>query len=152
MSEDADAIRATIGDLCALRQRVNVAAMNMTAAINRMHEVLARREATRRVSDHALVRYLERVHGIDMDKARAEIRRMCDESVPFSKCEGLWHAKGMVFITSDDGAVVTVLGEGQVSTYIGRKLMNGQRSALEVPEEPMHEVTAQTTAESNLAS
>lgn len=129
---DGDGLRAMIGDLSAVRQRLMAKADEIGGQVSALKDRLARKEQSRRVSDHAIVRYLERVFGIDMEKTRADIRALCDESVAFARCDGLWHAKGMVFILSDDGSVVTILGAKEAANYIGRRLVNGERSILMV--------------------
>ena len=118
MSGDGDKLRGAIGDLNAVRQRLMSKANDIGSDIASKREQLARAEKSRRVSDHAIVRYLERIYGIDMEKTRADMRDLCDASVSFANCDGLWHSRGMVFITNDDGDVVTVLGEKEVEGYV----------------------------------
>lgn len=130
MSDEQDRLRAAIGDLGALRQSLQDRANNLATHITSLKNRLARQTGGRRVSDHAVVRYLERVFGIDMERTRDDIRRLVDESTPFASCDGLWHSKGMVFILNDDGAVVTVLGEKEAVNYVGSRLVNGQKSEI----------------------
>ena len=58
------------------------------------------------VSDHALLRYLERKHGLDVESLRAEIREACRDGVRFGAKAVL--ADGVKFIIADD-TVVTCL-------------------------------------------
>jgi hypothetical protein len=77
------------------------------------------------VTDHALIRYIERVHGIDLEDIRAEVARVCERAAGVS---------GNVTIRSDghffecrDGAVVTVTPPGYNRTK--RRLMAEEAAA-----------------------
>lgn len=129
MSEQ-DELFSQISDLSALKMRLASKVDALTSEILSLKHRQARARPDRKVMDHAIVRYLERVYKIDMDRIRNDIRALCDESVPFAKCDGLWNAKGMVLITNQDGSVVTVLGEKEAANYVGRKLANGARSQI----------------------
>ena len=83
----------------------------------------------RHVTDHAILRYLERIDGVDMDAIRNAIRTLADEAEQFAYCDGLWHSSGLVLITNDNGEVVTILDDAQAQNYVGRRLANGARSA-----------------------
>jgi len=54
-----------------------------------------------RVSDHALLRYIERILGIDVESVRAEIALLAAPDSP-----------DLARLVVEDGVVVTVLGEG----------------------------------------
>jgi hypothetical protein len=82
----------------------------------------------RRVTNHALLRYLERVVGLDLESHRNEIRALCDQASEFKNCDGLWHQSGVVLITNESGDVVTVLGSDEAKKYAGRRLVSGERS------------------------
>jgi hypothetical protein len=78
-----------------------------------------------RVTDHALVRYLERTGTVKTDRVRIKMRKMVAEAVPFAKCDGLWHAATqLVFIVEGD-TLVTVLGGPLAEKYFGRRLVDG---------------------------
>lgn len=65
-----------------------------------------------RISDHALLRWLERAHGVDVEG----FRRMMAEEVALSmQAEGLRRVRhGPAFVVSADGeCIVTFLSEGQ---------------------------------------
>jgi hypothetical protein len=61
------------------------------------------------VSDHAVLRYLERVVGIDIEALRAEIAASCGRSAG-APCVSVGHARylvrGRVIVTVLDGNVV----------------------------------------------
>jgi len=108
--------------LVSARSRVR----NEIATIREKQRQRARKP--RDVSDHAVVRYLERTGRIDIDAIRQEINALADEAVPFAKADGVWHAgAGMVFITNGS-SVVTVLSEEQSEKYIGRDLATGDEA------------------------
>ena len=56
-----------------------------------------------RVTDHALIRYLERVRGFKFDKEIAEIRRICGEAM-----NAAVKSHGCIFEVKD-GSVITVM-------------------------------------------
>ncbi|TCT41173.1 hypothetical protein EDC90_1007150 [Martelella mediterranea] len=58
------------------------------------------------VSDHALLRYLERKHGLDVEALRAEIRTACRDGVRYGAKAVV--ADGVKFVITDD-TVVTCL-------------------------------------------
>ncbi len=62
-----------------------------------------------RVTDHAVLRYLERVHGIDVPAARARIGIICSPAV--AQGAVAIQSDGHFFIVKQD-AVVTVLERG----------------------------------------
>jgi hypothetical protein len=77
------------------------------------------------VTDHALIRYIERVHGIDLEDVRAEVARVCEQAAGVS---------GNVTIRADghffecrDGTVVTVTPVGYNRTK--RRLMAEEAAA-----------------------
>ena len=82
----------------------------------------------RRVSDHAVVRFLERSAGVPIDRIRDMIRRRAEESTPFIDGEHHWHPSGIVIVIGDEGQVVTVLDADLARKWAHRKLKNGQRS------------------------
>lgn len=72
-----------------------------------------------RISDHALVRYLQRVGGFDMDRLRAEMAARVNATyVPGAPCVVI---DGFRFAVSSDerGPVVTTIMEkGEIPTII----------------------------------
>lgn len=63
-----------------------------------------------RVTDHALLRYLERVHGIDMQAARNCIAETCREAAALG-ASGVQH-DGFIYML-EGTSVLTVLKRGQ---------------------------------------
>ena len=63
-----------------------------------------------RVSDHAVVRWLERVHGIDMEFFRDEIRAIAGPAAAVGAAA--LRKDGFVYKLSD-GAVVTVVADAR---------------------------------------
>ena len=120
MSEDIQDLKHRASKLSTLLAGVN-------AQINayRCDEIAAGREV-RSVSDHALLRYLERHKGIDMEAVRDEIRTMANEAEPLKDRETHAHPSGVVMIIGADGQVITVLSGEQSQKYVGRKLANGK--------------------------
>ncbi|BCH63234.1 hypothetical protein RvVAT039_04500 [Agrobacterium vitis] len=55
------------------------------------------------VTDHAVLRFLERRHGIDVEAIRTEIRIMCSTGVRFGAAKVI--ADGMKFVIQDEGVV-----------------------------------------------
>lgn len=112
-------------------------ATNRLHVLRREHKALKRERGRRandprRVSDHAVVRFLERSAGVPIDRIRDMIRRRAEESTPFVDGEHHWHPSGIVMVIGDEGQVVTVLDEGLARKWAGRKLRNGGRSAQDV--------------------
>lgn len=105
---------------------------------HRLGEINQRREQLRKdrgelglthrpVRDHALLRYLERHKGIDVEAIRRELADLADEAVPARDGEHHWHPSGVLLIIAENGAVVTVLSPEQTVKWNGRKLKNGSR-------------------------
>jgi hypothetical protein len=71
------------------------------------------------VTDHAVVRYLERVLHLDVDKIREDIRALATDSTPvrspnrgnLTHCLALMAPGGRAALIIDDERVVTVLGK-----------------------------------------
>ncbi|MDQ0454694.1 hypothetical protein [Rhizobium paknamense] len=55
------------------------------------------------VTDHAVLRFLERRHGIDVEAIRAEIRDLCTTGVRFGAAKVI--ADGMKFVIQDQDVV-----------------------------------------------
>ena len=94
-------------------QRLAAAAQRRAGMIKRQIEALKTTPATTSkitVSDHAIVRYLERAHGLDMDNVRTE---MLDPKTTMSMAflngaKGKINANGLVYVV-ENNAVITVL-------------------------------------------
>jgi hypothetical protein len=83
----------------------------------------------RRVTDHSLVRYLERVKGIDMEAVRGEINALVDASVGFKNAkDARWNSEAKLTLIVEGETVVTILGAEQSEKYLGRSLENGARA------------------------
>lgn len=59
------------------------------------------------VSDHAVLRYLERAYGLDVDAVRAEMMTAIPIAIAFGARTVICH--GVRLIISEDGCVVTAL-------------------------------------------
>lgn len=102
------------------------------ASIKRGKDRLRRKKveqglALRRVSDHAVLRYLERYKGFDVEAVREELRQLADESEPARDGEHHWHPSGVIMVIGDTGQIVTVLSAEQSEKWAWRKLGNGAR-------------------------
>jgi hypothetical protein len=63
-----------------------------------------------KVTDHALIRYIERVKGINLDDVRAEIARQAKPAIKAGAAsyfdgECTWHLQGAVVVTVVDARV-----------------------------------------------
>ena len=123
-------INEEISRLIVLRRALSATASALGYQVRALKNKLSG-DAERVIKDHAVIRYLERVKGVRIEDVREEIRALSDAAVPFKKCDGMWHASGIVLMTNDDGEVVTVLDETQAENYIGRNLQNGDRATRE---------------------
>lgn len=63
---------------------------------------------TVKITDHALVRWLERAHGIDMDRFRAELAAL---ALPYAKLKVQHVEIGGVWFVFDGSILVTVTPE-----------------------------------------
>jgi len=101
------------------------------SAIRRRKERLRRRRVEagleeRGVTDHAVIRYLERVKGVDIEAIRAELRQIASEAVQAKDGEHHWHAEtGTILILEADGRIVTILSREQAEKWTGRKMKDG---------------------------
>lgn len=77
----------------------------------------------RPVTDHAIVRYLERCTGLDVEAIRETVRGMVDESKPAADGDFMLHPSGVVFVIGAEGQVVTVLSPEQVAERPYRKAL-----------------------------
>ena len=72
-----------------------------------------------RISDHAIVRYLERVRGLDMKEVRTEISEAVEAAEEHPTCGGVVR-DGHVFKLRGD-TVTTVVPTGHPDQRFGRK-------------------------------
>lgn len=126
---DNDKLADEINDVGAAIGRLN----NAASALRRYHAELKERQAKlgdrqRPVTDHAVVRYLERCKGVDITAIRNELRQMADDAIAAKDGEHHWHEEtGTILVIGDDAQVITVLDPEQVEKWAGRKLSNGER-------------------------
>lgn len=64
------------------------------------------------ITDHAVVRYLERVLNLDVEKIREDIRALATNTVPIAAPpdKAFMHTGGKAVVIIDECRVVTVLG------------------------------------------
>lgn len=80
------------------------------------------------VTDHAVVRYLERVAGVKIEDIRKEIARLAYDSTPFKTKGGArWNWDKQIVIFMEGDTVTTVIGREDAKLYEGQKLIDGQR-------------------------
>lgn len=74
---------------------------------------------TPRITDHALLRWMERVHGLDIEALRAVMRDEVRASLDAAGSRRAHTKFGPAFVVASDGAdVVTFIGAGQqVSSF-----------------------------------
>ena len=77
-----------------------------------------------RISDHAVLRWLERIEGVKADDVRARIRLAA--SIGVRDVDGYIHF-GRGCLAVEDGAVKTVLGPGQTASKAHRNRLYKQR-------------------------
>lgn len=123
-----------IDDLASIEDRLS----QRLAEIKRAKSALKKERVDRgfeqrAVSDHALVRYLERCKGMDMEALREEMRLLAEGSTPAKDGEHHWHPSGVILVLGQDGRVITVLSGEQLKNWLGRKLKNGTRAVITEP-------------------
>ena len=69
------------------------------------------------VTDHAVIRYLERVDGVDVDAIRARIGQTVDKAVELGASSAV--SGGFRYVIGENGAVVTVLQVHAPARHIG---------------------------------
>ena len=120
-----DEIKDRIADLDLRLETARGRVQSMNKERERLLEKLAKRGRSMRVrivTDHALLRYLERHKGIDLDAIRDEIRGLADEALAFKDGEHYRHPNGVVMVLGNKGKVVTILSPEQSEKFNGRKL------------------------------
>lgn len=116
-----DEIEDEIADLSAELSKASGRVSAMRREIRRLRAIKADRgNAERLVNDHALLRFMQRHKGIDVDAFRAELRRIAGESEPFGDGEHHRHPSGVVMVLGDEGQVITVLSPEQSAKWAGR--------------------------------
>jgi len=119
-----------IEDLLALEQYLS----GRLFVVRRSRDMLKRKRleevpSDRMITNHALIRYMERHKGIDVEAMRNELRAIAAEAERTKKNgEHHWHQEtGIILIIGDAGQVITVLSPEQAEKHLGRKLANGER-------------------------
>ncbi|MGD9862553.1 MAG: hypothetical protein AB7S99_05005 [Pseudodonghicola sp.] len=79
-----------------------------------------------RVTDHAVLRYLERVEGMDIERIRREIGRKVDLAVELGASAAI--VDGMAYQLSPCGTVTTVMPHSRPERRSGRRDKNGGQS------------------------
>lgn len=80
------------------------------------------------ISDHAVLRWLERVDGVDLSEVRERIKLACE--IGMVDDDGAIHV-GFAKIILENGRVVTVLGAGQRPTE-ARRMRRRRKAARKV--------------------
>lgn len=84
------------------------------------------------VTDHALVRWLERVHGLDLDSVRREIEAIATPAVA-AGAVSVSHG-GFTLMISSFGAVTTVVeGTGRTGAHLRGLQKSGHNVRLRTP-------------------
>lgn len=78
------------------------------------------------VTDHAVLRYLERVKGVDIEQLRREIGRKVDLHNDHPGACGV-NADGFRYTISQTGKVITVHAQNQPKLHSGRNGAKGER-------------------------
>lgn len=81
------------------------------------------------VTDHALLRYMGRHKGIDVEAMRDELRQMAEAATPAKDGEHHWHNSGVLMAIGSKGQVITVLSPEHVKKWAGRTLADGTKVA-----------------------
>jgi hypothetical protein len=120
-----DQLSNDIDDLLAVENRLQAKlALLRRARDDLKRERIARGLKTRSVSDHAIVRYLERCKGTDVERFREELRAMVSECVETDDGEHI-HPSGALLVLGQDGQIVTVVGKEQRAQYLRKKGIKG---------------------------
>lgn len=81
-------------------------------------------------SDHAVIRYLERVKGVDIEAVRQEIRQTCRDGQPIMG-ERLKASNGHIYIVNGEGFITTIMPLGaildEVAGQQGARNNSGQK-------------------------
>lgn len=73
------------------------------------------------VTDHALLRYLERRVGIDVEALRCELGHRVDAAVAGHRGACAVNIEGLQFRLTEEGVVVTVVKRDRANIRTGRK-------------------------------
>lgn len=121
-----DGMRAQMRDLSAMETALNSKLMAVRGAKNALRQgIFHCSEDDRVVSDPAVLRYLERHKGIDVEALRIELRALARDAIPAKDCEHYVHPTGVIMVLGEAGRIVTVLSPEQAAKWDGRKLKNG---------------------------
>lgn len=124
---NADSIKSAMADLSVLEQKGCSDVAMIRRKKDALHIDLIRSGgAERDVTDHAVLRYLERFKGVDISSIRAEIRALADGSEAAKDGEHHWHPTNVILVLGDRGQVITVLSPEQAAKHEGRRLRSGR--------------------------
>ncbi len=129
-----DELLNQLGDIGAIIGRMYATIADVRRAQTVLkHEGARRGLSVRAVSDHAVIRYLERHKSINIEAMRIELRAMADEAIPTKDGEHHWHeGTDTILVIGEDAQIITVLSPDQIEKWRGRKLKNGNRIRSEV--------------------
>jgi hypothetical protein len=124
---EQDQIVADLADLSAVETNLNNALAGIRGRKAALKRARIRAGAEiRPVTDHAIIRYLERHKGFDIETVRDEMRAIAAAADPAKDGEHHIHqASGVIMVLGADGTIVTVLSAEQSEKWIGRRLANG---------------------------
>jgi hypothetical protein len=115
-----------IEDMVAIENSLMGRAMEIRRQRQKL-KIEALKAGERIVTDHALLRYLERHKGIDVTALRDELRALADAAEPAKDMEHHWHPSGVIMVIGEEGQVITVLSPEQAEKWNGRRLFRGNR-------------------------
>lgn len=114
-------------------QAARKAAERHMTLIREAMETAEEKPHTFEASDHAVVRYLERIEGLDVGAIRDVISLNCAGGTPIAG-ENIRSADGHIYCVNNEGYVTTVLPEGAVLEELHRDIVrpadNGKRKRI----------------------
>ena len=130
MTKTPQEIRARIAELSAeIKTNIDENDRKRAERTRLKKQLVQMGASAREVSDHAVVRFLERVKRFDVESVREELRTLADEAEAMKANEHYWHAgTGFVLLLNKDGGIITVLDEKQSAQHEGRKLKDGKKA------------------------
>jgi predicted transcriptional regulator len=112
-----DDLRQERSDLYSVAHALGARAAAITAKADEIGDEIARREGDMfDVTDHAVLQYLKRVRGYDVESVRDELKQIMAAAVPTGALRGqaeAYTAEGLVFVVSRRRLVVTVYPQQQ---------------------------------------
>ena len=101
------------------------------ALLHRRREYLLRsriKPTERQVADHAIVRFIERVDGVDLEAIKSRIRAYAEECSPTGVNGILRHPSGTRVVTNVHGLIVTILPPGEDDDYPSKDFEQGEKA------------------------